>query len=161
MHQQPIIVSHEYKYDENLLLNYWGILIMILCASIELPSNRKFGLLFSCIFAALSLYFFINAMISIAYGCVVMFIVVSIITVIDSKLLTPFNRLWMCFGLLVGKIVSPLVLFAIFFGLFTPIGIIMRVFGRDELRLKLKSNKTYWRNRFQVNDIKNSFKNQF
>jgi len=59
-------------------------------------------------------------------------------------LLTPFNKLWMRLGLLLGLIISPLVIGMIFFVLFVPIGILMRLFGRDELRLKSKAGGSYW-----------------
>ena len=66
-------------------------------------------------------------------------------TVINAKLLLPLNKIWMRFGFLLGSIINPIVLGIIFFVLFTPYGIVMRIFGRDELRLKKVINKkSHW-----------------
>jgi hypothetical protein len=66
----------------------------------------------------------------------------------------------MRFGLLLGMIISPIVLGLIFFCLFTPIAILMRISGRDELRLKLNRKVSHWIRRGE--EIKSeSFKWQF
>jgi hypothetical protein len=67
----------------------------------------------------------------------------------------------MSFGLMLGKISSPIVLGFIFFGIFTPVGIFMRILGRDELRLKMKSQKSYWKMREADPFNSDTFKNQF
>ena len=66
----------------------------------------------------------------------------------------------MKFGILLGMIVSPIVMGLIFFGLFTPIAMLMRLFGRDELRLSLKKKKTHWINRKSLKEF-DLFKKQF
>ena len=66
----------------------------------------------------------------------------------------------MKFGILLGKIFSPIVMGVIFFGIFTPIAIFMRFSGRDELRLKFKKQKTHWINRKTLDKV-DLFKNQF
>ena len=82
------------------------------------------------------------------------------ITLINDNLLLPLNKLWMSFGLLLGKIISPIILGIIFFGLFTPYGIILRLIGRDELNLKLKKTNSYWKHR--VNNLsQTNFNKQF
>jgi hypothetical protein len=63
-------------------------------------------------------------------------------------------------GFLLGKIISPIILGVIFFGLITPYGIVMRMFGRDELNLKKIKNKSYWINRSNISSQIN-FKKQF
>jgi hypothetical protein len=73
-----------------------------------------------------------------------------LVTLIKSDALLPLNKLWMRFGLLLSMIVSPIVLGVIFFGLFTPYALIMRIFGRDELRLKIKKGETHWKSRSQT-----------
>jgi len=83
-----------------------------------------------------------------------------VITIINAKILLPLNKLWMKFGILLGMIVSPIIMGIIYFGIFTPIAIIMRLAGRDELRLRLKKQKTHWINRKILNKV-DSFKNQF
>ena len=79
---------------------------------------------------------------------------------IKSDALLPLNKLWMYFGILLGMIVSPIVLGIVFFGLFTPIAMFMRLSGRDELRLKLTQKASHWISRSEP--IKSeSFKHQF
>jgi predicted Co/Zn/Cd cation transporter (cation efflux family) len=68
--------------------------------------------------------------------------------------------MWMKFGILLGIIISPIVMGIIFFGIFAPIAILMRLFGRDELRLRFKKNKGHWISRDASTEFY-SFKNQF
>ncbi len=82
------------------------------------------------------------------------------ITIINADVLFPLNKLWIKFGILLGIIVNPIIMGIIFFGIFTPIAILMRLSGRDELRLRLKKKKTYWINRKTLNRF-DSFKKQF
>jgi hypothetical protein len=61
------------------------------------------------------------------------------------RLLGPLNRLWLKFGLLLYKVMNPLVLGLLFFVTITPIGLVMRAFGKDFLRLRMdRSAKSYW-----------------
>ena len=76
-------------------------------------------------------------------------------------MLLPFNKLWMMLGVFLGKIISPIVIGIIFFGLFTPISLFMKLFRRDELRLKLKPSKTHWKIRNEGNSQVDAFKHQF
>ena len=82
-------------------------------------------------------------------------------TLLKAELLLPLNKLWMSLGLLLGMIVSPIVLGIIFFGMFTPISQLMKLFGRDELRLKLKNRGSHWRLKELTSTPPESFKNQF
>ena len=72
----------------------------------------------------------------------------------------PLNKLWMRFGLLLGMIVSPIVLGVVFFVVFTPIAFVMRLSGRDQLRLKFRERQSYWIKR-DASVLADSFKNQF
>ena len=86
-------------------------------------------------------------------------LVFLVLGVLNSKLLTPFNKLWFKFGILLGSIVSPIVMGAVFFIVVTPVGLIMRFLGKDLLRTnKSKPVSTYWINRDKQ---KNSMKKQF
>ena len=67
-----------------------------------------------------------------------------LVTLIKSDALLPLNKLWMRFGVLLGIIVSPIVLGIIFFGMFTPIAILIRFSGRDELHLKFTQKGSHW-----------------
>ena len=129
-------------------------------SEIKLPSNRKFGFFFSTIFLLASLYsYFVDSKIMV-YLLITICGILLIITIINADILFPLNKLWMKFGVLLGKIFSPIVMGVIFFGIFTPIAIFMRFSGRDELRLKFKKQKTHWINRKTLNEV-DSFKNQF
>ena len=129
-------------------------------SEIKLPSNRKFGFFFSTIFLLASLYsYFVDSKIMV-YLLITICGILLIITIINADILFPLNKLWMKFGILLGKIFSPIVMGVIFFGIFTPIAIFMRFSGRDELRLRFKKQKTHWINRKTLNEI-DSFKNQF
>ncbi len=130
-------------------------------SSIELPSNRKFGVFFAGIFSLTSGYFFYQNAVSIAWvsaGLAFMFLFLAFIR---PELLLPLNKLWMGLGFLLGMIVSPIVLGAIFFLIFTPIGLLMRLVGRDELRLKPIISSSYWKVRNPKGPTADSFKNQF
>ena len=79
-----------------------------------------------------------------------MMIVFLIITVVNADSLLFLNKLWMKLGQLLGIIISPIILAIIFFALFTPYSLIMRLFGRDELRLKLGERESHWKSREQL-----------
>ena len=129
-------------------------------SEIELPSNRKFGFFFTFIFLGLASYFYYSDSITWTYVFIAATLAFLIITLVKSDALLPLNKLWMRFGLLLGMIVSPIVLGIIFFGLFTPIAILMRLSGRDELRLKYAHKASHWISRSEP--IKSeSFKHQF
>ena len=128
-------------------------------SQVELPSNSKFGYFFSFVFAIVGGYFYFHSSISWSYlfiTCSTIFVTISIL---NPDALLPLNKLWMRFGLLLGMIVSPIVLGLIFFGLFTPIAFIMRISGRDELRLKLE-NTSHWIKRGK-DEQPETFKHQF
>ena len=130
-------------------------------ADVELPSNKKFGYFFTAVFAAFGAYFFLKDATFLSYvlfGASALFLIV---TLLKADLLLPLNKLWMKLGLLIGMGVSPIVLGVIFFVLFTPISLIMRVFGRDELRLKLMDRKSHWKLRTADPSQAEAFKNQF
>ena len=129
-------------------------------SEIELPSNRKFGFFFTFVFALSAAYFFYSENITWAYAFVAASLIFLLITLIKSDALLSLNKLWMRFGFLLGMIVSPIVLGVIFFGLFTPIAVLMRLSGRDEMRLKFSRKASHWITRSEP--IKSeSFKHQF
>ena len=128
--------------------------------NIELPSNKKFGFFFTFIFGLAALYFYVNASVSSAYSMTFFSVIFLFVTIIKADVLLPLNKLWMRFGLLLGMIVSPIVLGVIFFGMFTPISVLMRMSGRDELRLKFNNKTSHWISR-SAPIQSDSFKNQF
>ena len=127
---------------------------------IKLPSNRKFGFFFTFVFTVAAAYFYYSASVNWAYVFTAIALIFLFVTMLKSDALQPLNMLWMRFGLLLGTIISPIVLGIIFFGLFTPIAILMRFSGRDELRLKFAQKASHWISRDEP--IKSeSFKHQF
>ena len=126
-------------------------------SEVKLPSTRKFGFFFTTIFLLASFYsYYIESEIML-YILSAICGVFLIITIINPKILLPLNKLWMKIGILLGMIVSPIIMGLIFFGIFTPIAFFMRLFGRDELRLRFKKKETHWisRNNFNVFDFFN------
>ena len=129
-------------------------------SEVELPSNNKFGFFFTAMFGIVATYFYVTDYTSLSYSMFGASVIFLLITIVKAEILLPLNKLWMRFGLLLGMIVSPVVLGVIFFGLFTPIAMLMRLSGRDELRLKFNQKVSYWITRTEP--IKSeSFKHQF
>ena len=124
---------------------------------IKLGSNRSFGIVFFIVFLIIAIYPLLNDN-SIRLWSLIIGIIFLILGIINSKVLTPFNILWMKFGLLLGKIVSPIIMGFVFFGVVTPISILMKLFGKDSLNLKRNKKQTYW---LKKEEIKSSMKNQF
>jgi len=91
------------------------------------------------------------------WSLIISFIFLSL-GLINSRILTPLNRLWFKFGLLLGKFISPIIMGIIFFIVVTPIGIIMRLFKKDLLNLKFNKKETYW---IDKKGPKSKMKNQF
>ncbi len=99
------------------------------------------------------LFVFALAICAVAFG---------FLAFVFSKVLRPLNWLWYQLGQLLGKVVSPIVLGSIFFLLLTPVSLVTRMFGRDELRLtKSKGQQSYWIERSPPGPEPTSFKNQF
>ena len=128
---------------------------------IELPSNRKFGYFCMFIFGVGGIYLYDGVMTIILYMLSALFMATLVVTLAKPSLLMPFNKGWMWIGYLLGRVVSPIVLGAIFFFLITPIALIFKIFGRDELRLKLSKAQSHWRERSPIGPEATSFKNQF
>lgn len=114
-------------------------------SEIELPSNKNFGFFFAFVFLVASIYFFFTDLILLSQGFAIITVSFLLITILNPRLLLPVNKLWMRFGFLLSMIISPIVLGLIFFGLFTPYGLVMRLFGRDELRIRVNNMETYWK----------------
>ena len=130
-------------------------------SDVELPSNRKFGLFFSAFSFILSIYFYFYSNFLLSYILITVGFLFFTVALIKSDLLLPLNNLWMWFGILIGRIVSPIVLGVVYFGLFTPMSFIMRLIRRDELRLRANNDGTKWISRENSSIKSASFKNQF
>jgi hypothetical protein len=111
---------------------------------VKISSNRSFGFLFFVVFFAISLWP-LKSQGDLRLWAFILSLVFLVLGVLNSKFLTPLNKLWFKFGILLGSIVSPIVMGAIFFIIVTPVGLIMRFLGKDLLRInKNKLVSTYW-----------------
>ena len=126
--------------------------------SVKIPSNRSFGFLFFFVFLAISLWPLISQE-DLRLWALILSLIFLILGILNSKILTPLNKLWIKFGILLGNIVSPVVMGVVFFIVVTPIGLIMRLLGKDLLRVnKNESTFTYWIDREKKTD---TMKRQF
>ena len=124
---------------------------------IKISSNRSFGIVFFIVFLLIALYpLTYNE--EIRVWSVIISLIFLVLGLLNSKILTPLNKLWFKFGILLGKVVSPLIMGIIFFFVVTPIGLIMRLLGKDVLNLKYNNSKFYW---IEKNGPKSKMKNQF
>ena len=128
---------------------------------LKLPSNRKFGLTFSFIFILFFLYFFLTSNFNLSYLFLFFSIIFLFFGILFPDYLSKLNKAWMILGLLLGKIVNPIVLGIIYFGLFMPIGLFRRIIGKDELGLKIKNINSYWQLREKNYISSETFKDQF
>jgi hypothetical protein len=127
----------------------------------HLPSNKKFGLFFSAIFVLIAVYVYLKFRVEFAVFALTISTLFAIAAFLTPQILSPLNRLWFCLGLLLGKIVSPIVLALIFFVLITPVSLVTRLFGRDELKIKKRTVESYWIDRSPPGPPSESFKNQY
>ena len=124
---------------------------------IKIGSNRSFGLVFFTVFFLISIYPLLKGndvrIWSLGFSIIFLFLGIK-----NSILLNPLNKLWFKFGLLLGKIISPIIMVIIFFVVVTPIGIFMRLIKKDLLNLKFNKSETYW---IKKSGTKSKMKNQF
>jgi hypothetical protein len=127
----------------------------------EAPSNRSFGCLFTVFFTLVGVYSLWRE--GTAYPW--MFGLAGItaaVTMVSPRWLAPLNRAWMQFGELLHRVVSPLVLGIIFYGVFTPVGLVMRIAQRDAMKRRFEPGApTYWVERDPPGPADDSFQDQF
>ena len=124
---------------------------------IKIGSNRSFGIVFFVVFLIIAFYPLINDE-NIRYWSLFISLVFLILGLFNSNILTPLNKIWFKFGILLGKVISPIIMGTIFFFVVTPIGLLMKIFKKDLLNLKFNNNKSYW---IEKKDAKSKMKNQF
>ena len=110
-------------------------------------SNRSFGLVFFLVFFIIALWPLINGedFSQIRNWPLYFSLVFLILGLMNSKLLTPLNKLWFKFGMLLGSIIAPIVMAIVFFFVVTPVGVFMRIIGKDLLKKKYEKNiESYW-----------------
>ena len=124
---------------------------------IKIDSNRSFGIVFFIVFLLISVYPLINDE-NIRYWSLLISLIFLVLGLLNSKILTPLNKIWFKFGILLGKIISPLVMGIIFFFVVTPTGLLMKILKKDLLNLKFNIDKSYW---IEKTEPKSKMKNQF
>lgn len=127
-----------------------------------LPSNRKFGIFWSALLLGLGSYLiWRHEVVVMGLGCALLAMVFAGIAIVKPEALRHLNSLWFKLGQLLGHVVGPIVLGAIFFLLITPIAWVTRRSGRDELRLKRTEKTSHWIERSPPGPPSDSFRNQF
>ena len=125
--------------------------------NIKAGSNRSFGIVFFIVFFIIGIYPILNNE-GIRLWSIFISLIFLLLGIKNSRSLTPLNIIWFKFGMFLGKIVSPLIIGLIFFLVVTPTGIIMKILGKDLLKLKKNNKKSYWIERTY---FKSNMKDQF
>ena len=124
---------------------------------IKIGSNRSFGTVFFVVFLLIGLWPVLNGNEPRIWSIVIS-LIFFILGILNSKILTPLNKLWFRFGIFLGNIISPIIMGIVFFLVVTPTGLIMKLFRKDLINLRKNNSSTYW---IEKKDIKSSMKNQF
>ena len=124
---------------------------------IKIGSNRSFGVVFFVVFLLIGLWPILKGN-EIRIWSIVISLIFLILGILNSKILTPFNKVWFRFGIFLGNFISPIIMGIVFFLVVTQTGLIMKLFRKDLINLRKNNSSTYW---IEKKDIKSSMKNQF
>ena len=126
-----------------------------------LPSNRSFGWTFAGVFFAAGVWDLWRGKAELAW-LIALAVVIAAVTLARAQWLTPLNRAWMKLGELLGAVVSPIVLGAIYFAIFTPVALVMRLCGRDAMKRRWEpGTASYWVKRDPPGPPDDSFRDMF
>jgi hypothetical protein len=106
-------------------------------------SNKSFGILFFIVFLIIGLWPLYHSN-PIRLWSVIVAVIFLILGLLNSKILSPFNKVWVKFGELLGKIIAPIIMFIVFFVILTPLSLVVRIFKKDLLKVKYSKEKSYW-----------------
>jgi len=109
----------------------------------KVSSNRSFGIVFFIVFLLISIWPLFEEQ-SLRIWSLIISIIFLALGLLKSKLLTPFNLVWIKIGELLGRIIAPIVMAIVYFVVMTPIGLFMRLIGKDLLKIKFLKNSSYW-----------------
>ena len=123
----------------------------------KIGSNRNFGIVFFIVFLIIAFWPLLNSN-EINYWSLTISITFLILGLANSKILTPLNKIWFKFGILLGNVIAPIVMGIIFFLIVTPTSIIMKILGKDLLNLKKNNNNSYW---IEKSNQNSKMKNQY
>ena len=124
---------------------------------LKISSNKSFGIVFFVFFLIVSLFPLLKYG-NIRIWAIIPAIIFLILGLLNSPILSPLNKIWFKFGILLGNVISPIVMGIVFFAVVTPTSLIMRMFGKNLLGLKKDNKKSYW---IERSPIKSKMKNQF
>ena len=124
---------------------------------IKIGSNKSFGIVFAIVFSLIALWPLLKGN-EIRLWSLIISLIFLILGFMNSKILTPLNKLWFKIGIFLGNFIAPIIMGIIFFFVVTPTGIIMKLLGKDLIKLKKNNENSYW---IEKKDIKSSMKNQF
>jgi predicted membrane metal-binding protein len=126
------------------------------------PSLRSFGLTFAFVFAVLGFWPLLRHGLPLRWWAVAIAIAFLIVTFLAPKVLSPLNRVWFALGMLLHKIVNPVVLGFLFVVLLTPIALLMRLSGKRFLPVTFEGEAaSYWITRDPPGPEPQSIRNQF
>ena len=109
----------------------------------EKSSNRSFGIIFLIVFLLISVWPIMDGQEPRVWSLIISLIFL-ILGILNSKILTPLNLAWIKLGEILGRFISPVVMAVIYFLIVTPIGLFMRIIGKDLLNIKFSQNSSYW-----------------
>ena len=109
----------------------------------KVNSNRGFGIVFFVVFLLISFWPSIEGQ-SLRIWALTVSLIILVLGLLNSKLLSPFNLIWVKFGEVLGRIIAPIAMGVVYFIILTPIGLFMRLIGKDLLRTKFSKNNSYW-----------------
>mgnify|MGYP006059350891 FL=1 len=124
---------------------------------IKISSNKSFGIVFAIVFFLIGLWPIIKSN-DIRIWSLILSVIFLILGLMNSSILTPLNKIWFRFGIFLGNFIAPVVMGIIFFFVVTPIGLIMRLLGRDLIKLKKNNENSYW---IEKKDTESSMRKQF
>ena len=125
--------------------------------NLKIGTNKSFGIVFFIFFLTVSVFpLFKDG--NIRIWPLMIAIIFLTLGLVNSRFLTPLNKIWFKFGILLGSFVSPIVMGVVFFVIVTPTSLFMRILGKNLLNLKKDNKKTYW---IEKSKIKSKMKDQF
>ena len=125
--------------------------------NIKISSNRSFGFVFFIVFFVISLWPILSEN-EIRIWSLILSVIFLILGILNSKILTPLNKVWFRFGIFLGNFIAPIVMGIVFFLVVTPTGILAKLFKKDLINLKKNNDKTYWVEKKEtISNMKNQF----
>tara|TARA_B110000971_G_scaffold62331_1_gene63734 strand:- start:888 stop:1262 length:375 start_codon:yes stop_codon:yes gene_type:complete len=105
--------------------------------------EKKFGILFFFVFVIIAFYPLLSSG-EIKLLFLIPALIFLVLAFIKPILLRPLNFAWIKLGEILGKVIAPMVMFFLFFFIVTPIGLLVRLFGKDLLKTKFSKDNSYW-----------------